>query len=275
MIEYPEGVHLAKQIEELMAGLCIQQVKGPTKHHKFCFFNSDVESYESNMIKKSILSAENFGIFVQCNLTEDWKFCFNDGVNVRYLPASQIPKDYQLCLIFNNDYALVMTVAMAGGIYLFQHDWDNEYYQLSKNSTSVLAPDFSELFQEKLSQCKPTLSIKAFLATEQRFPGVGNGALQDICFEARLHPKTKLFELSKEETERLLKSVVGVIKKITEQNGRSTEKDCLGQSGNYLVKLSKDTYKSGCPICGQQIIKEVFLGGAIYYCQACQAVKKK
>lgn|GEM_PF-2077218 len=30
---------------------------------------------------------------------------------------------------------------------------------------------------------------KAFLATEQRIPGLGNGVLQDILWTARIHPK--------------------------------------------------------------------------------------
>jgi formamidopyrimidine-DNA glycosylase len=43
------------------------------------------------------------------------------------------------------------------------------------------------------------LSLKAALATEQRIPGLGNGSLQDILWQAHLHPKRKTNTLSDEE----------------------------------------------------------------------------
>jgi formamidopyrimidine-DNA glycosylase len=43
------------------------------------------------------------------------------------------------------------------------------------------------------------LSAKAFLATEQRIPGLGNGVLQDILFTAGIHPKRKMAAISEEE----------------------------------------------------------------------------
>ena len=46
---------------------------------------------------------------------------------------------------------------------------------------------YNSLFDEKTLK----LSAKAFLATEQRIPGLGNGVVQDILLNAKTHPKQK------------------------------------------------------------------------------------
>lgn len=48
--------------------------------------------------------------------------------------------------------------------------------------------------------------MKAFLAAEQRFPGIGNGVLQDILLESGIHPKRKISTLR--DLERTICSVV-------------------------------------------------------------------
>ena len=47
------------------------------------------------------------------------------------------------------------------------------------------------------------LSAKAFLATEQRIPGLGNGVLQDILFNAGINPKRKMGTLTETEIDGL------------------------------------------------------------------------
>ena len=88
---------------------------------------------------------------------------------------------------FEDDTALVFTVAMYGGIFLHQGEYDNEYYMKSKQAVSPFSKEYKAYYDEKLAQIEPTLSAKAFLATEQRFPGIGNGVCQDILFEAKIN----------------------------------------------------------------------------------------
>jgi formamidopyrimidine-DNA glycosylase len=116
------------------------------------------------------------------------------------------------------------------------------------------------------------LSAKAFLATEQRIPGLGNGVSQDILWHAKIHPKRKINTLSGEEFKQLFRSVQTILNKMTELGGRDTEKDLYGNNGGYLTKMSKNTSGSTCPDCDGLIIKETYLGGSIYYCRNCQLI---
>lgn len=77
----------------------------------------------------------------------------------------------------------------------------SSYYMVAKSKPSPLSKEFDEAYFEVISSAKEVqkLSVKAFLATEQRIPGLGNGVLQDILWTAKLHPKRKMNTLSGEE----------------------------------------------------------------------------
>lgn len=114
------------------------------------------------------------------------------------------------------------------------------------------------------------LSIKAFLATEQRIPGLGNGVLQDILLEAGLHPKQKTGRLREADWKRVYEAVINVLDRMVSAGGRDVEKDLFGAAGGYKTKLSKKTYGKPCPYCGNDIQKTTYLGGTVYFCPACQ-----
>jgi len=163
---------------------------------------------------------------------------------------------------------------MYGGIWCFntKEGFPNNYYQVTKEKPSPLSYEFNETYFDKLisSQDLQKLSIKAFLATEQRIPGLGNGVLQDILWQAKIHPKRKINTLTDENKEVLYTSIKTVLSKMTELGGRDTEKDLYGNNGGYKTMMSKNSVGSSCVSCGEIIKKENYLGGSIYYCENCQ-----
>ena len=100
---------------------------------------------------------------------------------------------------------LVCSVQMYGGIWAFQAgENDNPYYLTAKEKPSPLGDVFDQdYFHSLLTEQTGRLSAKAFLATEQRIPGLGNGVLQDILFNAHVHPKRKLSTLKESELDDL------------------------------------------------------------------------
>ena len=91
------------------------------------------------------------------------------------------------------------------------------------------------------------MSVKAFLATEQRIPGLGNGVLQDILQQAGLHPRRKIGSMTEAYRKRMYESVVGTLEKMTAAGGRDTEKDLFGNKGGYQTLLSEMTTQSFSP----------------------------
>lgn len=270
MIELPEALHLADQFNEHVAGQTIARILTPTKLHKFCWYSGDPGDYDAIARGVKVVSAKGFGIFCELLLEQGWRLCFNDGVNVRLQNDGVLPKDYQLAIELSDGRMLVFTVAMYGGVILHDGSYDNSYYLASRRAISPLLSEFSAVYWQRLADCKDSLSAKAFLATEQRFPGIGNGVLQDILLAAGVHPKRKLASMNEAEREKLLEKTVSTLGKMIAQGGRDTEKDLFGLPGGYAVRMSKNALITGCPICGGPVVKEAYLGGSVYYCPVCQ-----
>lgn len=275
MIEIPESATLGRQATETLTGKIVAEVKNATNLHKFTWYNGDPLKYPSLLTGRKIESIKGYGAFVEINFDSDVHLLIGDGTNMRYYPASDPhPEKYQLLLVFEDKSFLVFTVAMYGGIYAYRGELDNRYYQGSINKLSPLDNRFDEAcFSSLIGNEKKDISVKALLATEQRIPGLGNGVLQDILFNAGIHPKRKISTLSDLEKQDLFHSMKVTLIAMRDRGGRDTERDLYGNKGGYRVILSKNTYMSPCPNCGGTIMKEAYMGGAVYYCPVCQRQK--
>ncbi|MDX1359715.1 MAG: endonuclease VIII, partial [Clostridia bacterium] len=170
-------------------------------------------------------------------------------------------------------YALGLSIQMYGFILLEKSDEiTNEYIVSSMEKPDLLGDDFTEdYFISRFNEEKDSkLSVKAFLATEQRFPGIGNGVLQDILFNAQMHPAMKLRDFNDEEPYNLYNSIRITLGEMTRMGGRDTEKDLYGNKGGYVSIMSKNSVGAECPSCGGIIEKKSYMGGSVYFCPDCQ-----
>lgn len=263
MIELPEAMVLAKQCNQVIAGKTIDEIRVNQSPHKLAWFVGDPEEYMKKLTGKKIEKASATAGFVELKI-EDVCLAFSDGVQLRYAEQKeQIPKKHQLLILFTDQSFFTATVQMYGGIWCFQPgEWENEYYEIAKVKPSPLTELFSEVYFKQLmaSEKMMKLSAKAFLATEQRIPGLGNGILQDILFAAGIHPKRKLHTLSEKEKRVLYSELIAVIEMMTERNGRDTEKDLFGNPGGYRTKMSRKTVGQPCPKCEKAIQKKAYMG---------------
>lgn len=271
MLELPETITIGNQIAAALTGAVVGRVLPPTKPHKFTWFAGDPIEYDAQMRGMRVTGGAGVGSYAEILFENGLRLGFSDGATPRlYENRSDAPVDYQLLVEFADGRALAVAVAMYGGIVLHDESYENPYYQKAVSSVSPLCEGFASQFRTVFFESKPTLSAKAFLATEQRFPGLGNGVLQDILLNARIHPKRKIGTLTGEEQENLLAAVIRTLSEMTALGGRDTEKDLIGNPGGYRTMLSKNTLATGCPLCGGPIVKEAYMGGAVYVCPACQ-----
>jgi Formamidopyrimidine-DNA glycosylase len=275
MLELPEAMVVAEQMNKTLKGKRIINVNANSFPHKFAWFNGDPQNYHSLLAEKMIEKAVAYGGMVEIS-AGDARILLGDGVNLHYYDAGEnLPDKHQLQVEFDDFSSLIGSVQMYGGLWAFPAgQFDNPYYLAAKRKNSPLAEEFdfgyfNSLLQDEQSKLK-TLSAKAFLATEQRVPGLGNGVLQDILWTARIHPKRKMATISDPEFLNLFKAVKSVLSEMTIKGGRDTERDLYGCYGGYKTILSKNTVDKPCPVCGTIIKKEAFLGGSVYYCSGCQ-----
>lgn len=273
MLELPEAINLAKQISHTLKSKQIAEVVPLQSPHKFAWFQGDPMDYPKFLIGKTVTSAESHGGMVEI-IVEDVSLILSDGVNIRYIETETgLPKKHQLLIRFADNSFLCFSLQMYGGIICAPRGgYDNEYYLQATTKPSPLEDEFDKSYFQKLLEenALEKLSAKAFLATEQRIPGLGNGVLQDILFNAQIHPKIKMHNLSDQQKKGMFQSIKATLADMTEKGGRDTEKDLFSRPCGYKTILSKITVNTACPNCGAFIEKASYMGGSIYFCPKCQ-----
>ncbi|KZX15581.1 formamidopyrimidine-DNA glycosylase [Methanobrevibacter cuticularis] len=276
MMEFPESHSLSKELNKTIKGKKIVQVIAENSPHKFAFYYGDPKQYNDLLKGKTITESNAYGGQLEI-IAEDTKIVLSDGAIIRYLSKdNEIPEKNQLIIKFEDSSAIYCTIQMYAHIHVtLTKDYENEYYEIAKAKPSPLSDDFStKYFEGLILDLRSTTTLKSFLATKQRIPGLGNGTLQDILFNAKLHPKSNIKNLSLDDKERLFKSIKETLKRMTEASGRNTEKTLFNTFGKYKTILSAKTFKDPCPVCGNKIIKEAYMGGTVYYCPKCQPINK-
>jgi len=272
MLELPEAAVISKQMDEKLRGLEIARVIAAKSPHGFAFYTGDPASYEELLKGRKVDKVHAWaGQIEMC--VGDMRLVFSEGTNLRYLAAGEkIPDKHQLYVGFDDGSGFVCTVQMYGFMYLFKDgEGDNIYYQVSVQKPTPFTDEFDKAyFDEIVKSAGPKASAKALLATQQRIPGLGNGCLHDILWNARVNPQTKLSALTDKDIDAIFNSVKSTLKEMTQKNGRDTEKDFFGKPGGYMTRLSNKTAAYPCPECGGPITKKAYMGGNVYFCTACQ-----
>ena len=273
MIELPEAVNISDQLTTTVLGKRIASVIAVHTPHKLAWYYGEPSTYGNLLTSRLVGKASPLGSMVEIKV-ENANILFGEGAAIRFHGENQPhPARHQLLVEFDDHSALSLSVQMYGGVGVFpEGELDNMYYRVAKEKPSPLTPAFDKpYFYEIISMSEvQKLSLKALLATEQRIPGLGNGILQDILFNAKMHPKKKVSSLSVEDKEVLFDSIKTTISVMASSGGRDTELDLFGNPGGYKTILCKNTVNKPCPVCGSTIKKEAYMGGSIYYCEKCQ-----
>jgi len=275
MLEIPEARVITNQLNSSVKGKRIKDAVAAFTPHKLAWFTGDPAEYSAKLTGRAIINSHAYAGRIEIE-TVNYSLSFLDGAVLRYYKdGEQIPPKHQLRLTLEDNSNLIVTIAMYGGILLIKPEdmSDDFYYNAAKSAVSPLSNDFTrEYFNSLFNEKSLKMSAKAFLATEQRIPGLGNGVLQDILFNAKIHPKRKVNTLSDNEINSMYESVKSTLSEMVAGNGRDTERDLFGNPGGYITKVSKKTVSTPCLICGSEIKKEAYMGGSIYYCPGCQVL---
>lgn len=272
MLELPESYTIANQIREHLTGKTVSYIEILQTPHKFAFFNGERDKFEEYLEGQTITGAVFQGGMVQID-TEDCMIVLNDGAYPRYYEdKKKFPKKHQFAIYFDDETGIFVSIQMYGGITIFPRgECTDGYYISSSTKPNPLTDGFTlDYFKSLYTAAGKKLSAKAFLATQQRIPGLGNGVLQDILWDAGIDPRYPMQDASEEDFRALYDSVKKVISEMAEKGGRDTEKDLFGQKGNYITQLSKNSLNEPCIRCGYEIHKANYMGGTIYFCERCQ-----
>ena len=115
--------------------------------------------------------------------------------------------------------------------------------------------------------------IKPLILDQKVVAGIGNIYVDEILFDARLHPRRKANTLSGEEWGRLHTAIIENLAAGVGHRGTTVRlyKDVLGRPGehqNYLRVFEK--HGKPCPGCEGKVVREKVGGRPTHFCPSCQ-----
>lgn len=272
MVELPEIYTISHQINDTMIGKTIKNVITNALPSHFKWYTGNPYEYHEKLVGKTITAAypgtkytDGGYIEIEC---EDVLLAI--CTPTRYFEdESHLSIRHHLLVEFTDSTYMACTIQMRGAMYCHKII-NGSVLEYTKHYTP-LDKDFDmEYFLNILKDLPSNATVKGLLTTEQNISGLGNGTAQDIMFNAKLHPRTKLSQLTVNEIEALYNSIKDTIHTMTVYGGRDTECDLFARRGGYKTILSIRALKEPCPVCGGNKDSETYLGGMIYYCPVCQ-----
>jgi formamidopyrimidine-DNA glycosylase len=133
-----------------------------------------------------------------------------------------------------------------------------------------------QYLRQKLGSRKA--QIKALLLDQKIVAGIGNIYVDEILYDARVHPRRKANTLSAEEWNALYTAIRGNLAAGIEHRGTTVRlyRDVLGRPGehqNYLRVFEK--HGLPCPECGSTVVREKVAGRSTHFCPSCQRMLRE
>jgi formamidopyrimidine-DNA glycosylase len=275
MFELPEYVTLARQMNDTLQGKTIQRGQLGNSPHKFVWYNRSHDEFERLTRGKAVGSARAKGRWLFLPLEPGCVLLLGEcgGKALYHPPGAKVPKKYHLYITFDDGSFFTVTTQMWGAMELFAEGEEQDREYVKGMRTTPIEPEFTldyfcALADDLVGGKKR--SAKALLTQDQIIPGLGNAIAQDILYQARLHPRHPIAELSAAQRQALYQAIVDTVAEVIEKGGRYDEFDLYGNRGGYVRIMDKNAVGRPCPGCGGQVEKIQYLGGACYLCPNCQ-----
>lgn len=275
MFELPEYVVLANQINKTLLGKKVHGGNLGNSPHKFVWYNRSQDEFNRLVKGKVVGEAKVRGRWLFIPLQPGYTLVFGEcGGKILYHPAGKAPpKKYHLFVNFTDETFITATTQMWGAMELYEQGQELKREYIKDMQPTPLDPEFTYTYFDNLIQeaeAEKKRSVKSLLTQDQLIPGLGNAIAQDILFQARLHPRHPLSDLSSRQRKVLFDAILNTIDEIIAGGGRYDEYDLFEQKGKYVRIMDKNALKSPCPRCAGEVKKIQYLGGSCYFCLNCQ-----
>lgn len=147
---------------------------------------------------------------------------------------------------------------------------------MKKVGPEPLEDSFTDKILYDRMQRRKNSTIKAALLDQTILAGIGNIYADESLWGARIHPETKVGQLTKAQIKKLYTEIVNVLKLSIEKGG-STDRNYVnaeGKKGSY-IEFAKVFRRENlpCPRCSTTVIKTRVASRGTHLCPKCQVVK--
>jgi len=276
-IELPEAQILASQMDKELRGKRVKSylLQNYEKLQKIGFVNKDIKAF-GQLVNGKIESITSRGNVIRVKLDNNTNLLLSPEYGGRitfHTSEKTVPDKLHLRIDFSDNTVLAVRLTGMGVIHaLKDNELERSYVYrrdfLSKVPSPIDDQEFTfERFSELLANRKEMMK-SLLVGKEAVVVGVGNSAYQDIIYRARIHPKRKASELSKEEKRALYKAIRLVVRDRIKLGGKDKFIDLYGKPGNYTPAMG--SHITACPTCRTRIEKLSLGGGRTHFCPKCQ-----
>lgn len=271
--ELPEILKISRQMQDKLIGKKIKDIT-LTDYSKSIIKQgmSNLDKRQNDILNTHIKKITPKGKWIFLEFENDNFLMFGEIIGkFLYLEKRQsLPQKYHVKFQFDDDSNMTFQSSLYAFLTVATMEEKRNHRYAGNIGPSPNEIGFSPKYFKRILLQNDKKPIKAVLNMQEQLSGLGNAYINDILFEAKIHPKTKSSELNSEEKDKLYDSIIKVIKFAIELGGSLDECDIFGKSGGYTRIVDKNT--SECKRCKSKIQKENIWGSSSYYCPACQKI---
>ncbi len=195
--------------------------------------NMGVDDLKSLMADKKIGPVTTKGKWIFIKLEPDAYFMLSLGMGGNVLfhkHGEDLPEKYQLAMTFKDGSRISIAFWWFGYAHAATANKLAEHKMTAKLGISPLDDAFTYERLNGILKGKKG-NVKSVLMDQACIAGIGNVYIQDILFNAKVHPDRKVPSLSYTEKKALHKAIKENLSKAISQGGIAFEKDLYGNPG--------------------------------------------
>ncbi len=269
MPELPEVETIRRELGPLVVG---RTIVGVEVEWEGSIARLSREEFEQGMRGRHILSLRRRGKYLLFDLSGGWTLLVHLGMTGALLlkPSGGMKAKHDRVLFLLDDgQGLHFEDMRKFGRLSLVRDEQEVVGHLGPEPLALDPPGFRELMGRRRGMIKPLLLNQRFLA------GLGNIYVDEVLFEARLHPLRRVESLSRKEIRALYRAIQGVLKQALGDRGTTFDgayrrpDERLGEHQERLRVYGRKG--EPCPRCKTPIARIEVGGRGTYLCPRCQA----
>jgi formamidopyrimidine-DNA glycosylase len=264
MPELPEVESFKNYIEQTSL---YKRIKDVTVSNAMLLSGTSKECLRGTLIGNMMMGSRRHGKFLFIRHKKDLNLLFHFGMtgHLEYFPKGEpINKNAALLILFKDDSSLAFVDRRRlGKVGLIKNV--DDFIKERGYGPDALQIDEKE-FTERLKSKRT--NIKTALMDQKLLAGVGNEYSDEILFQSRLHPESRINKLNMRLLHRVFENMQGILKKAVAENADRRK------LSNYFFLEHRKAGLTCPPKCGGFTALKTIGGRSSYFCPGCQELIK-
>lgn len=260
MPELPEVAYQKKYADSTILHKKIIKVETGDKK----IFQSPKTHFEDSLLDNEFESSERLGKYLFLKLAKNGGLVLHFGMTgkLEFYQHDETPKYAQLTLTFQDHSRVSFTcprkfakLYLAENLAQFQKE-----HQIGTDALALKEDEFFDILNGKKG------SMKGLLMNQKLIAGIGNLYADEVLFQCKVHPKTKVNDLTKKKKSCIYKEIEKVLEVVKKAR---IEGEKLPKT--YLTPVREKDAE--CPRKNGKIQQTKVIGRTTYFCPECQKLK--